>query len=277
VGNTWLCDKGGWITKPALWTWFSAAVVMSSVITGLLSSIKRFFFLTFFGMVEIFRLDSTQFPRHLMHFDNGYRAFMAVALLAHRHRSPVLAMAREIKFGTVPLAQHNIRGRGGGGGGGGESGGGEGGGESGGESGGGRQLPRTQSGQQLARAMMGISIRRREEQDDQQAGQDVESGGVTAQPQPQGSAGGGTQGGGERSASERAAEQRQALIRAKRARTRWHLARTLLNNPGLVAERADAREAAAAAAAARAAAEAKGESSMAEMVHDAMAVALGLE
>ena len=160
-------------------------------------------------------------------------------------------------------------------GGGGESGGGEGGGESGGS----RQLPRTQSGQQLARAMMGINIRRREEQG-QQAGQDVESGGVTAQPQPQGSAGGGSQqGGGERSASEkeRAAEQRQALIRAKRARTRWHLDRTLLNNPGLVAERADARESASAAAAARAAAEAKGESSMAEMVHDAMAVALGLD
>ena len=44
IGAKWLSD-GYFIRHPLRWTWYTSAVVMSAVVTGIAASIKRFVFL----------------------------------------------------------------------------------------------------------------------------------------------------------------------------------------------------------------------------------------
>ena len=115
VGDRWLSD-GYWIDKPVRWTWYSSVVVMASVITGLVASVKRFVFLTAFSLASVMVLDTTRFPTDFANFDQGYTSFMAVAMLNHRHKSPVLAMARDLRFGKCNVSAEQDEGGGGGGG-----------------------------------------------------------------------------------------------------------------------------------------------------------------
>eukprot|EP00937_MAST-01D_sp_MAST-1D-sp2_P003940 g3940.t1 len=97
VGNRQL-SNGYWIRKPAAWGWFSAVCALPSVITGIVASIKRFAYLLVIALASVVTLDSTMFPPAFTSLDSGYSAFMAVAALQHRHRSPVLTTAREAVF-----------------------------------------------------------------------------------------------------------------------------------------------------------------------------------
>ena len=98
VGNRWL-SNGYWIRNPGGWTLFSTVVMMSSVVTGLAASVKRFVFLIAFALGSVLRLDSTRFPSRLVSYDQGYSSFMSVIMLRHRHCSPVISVARELRFG----------------------------------------------------------------------------------------------------------------------------------------------------------------------------------
>ena len=98
VANRLLSD-GYWIKHPRLWVCYSSMMVMASVVSGIAASIKRFFFLTAFSLVSVMTLDTTHFPEKLTALDSGYTAFMSLVMMRHRHRSPVLSTARDVRFG----------------------------------------------------------------------------------------------------------------------------------------------------------------------------------
>eukprot|EP00937_MAST-01D_sp_MAST-1D-sp2_P000287 g287.t1 len=98
IGNRRLSD-GYWIYRPKAWAWFSSTGALPSVITGIVGSIKRFAYLLLISLASVATLDSTNFPPELAGMDQGYNAFMAVAIMQHRHRSPVLTTARDKIFG----------------------------------------------------------------------------------------------------------------------------------------------------------------------------------
>ena len=100
-----MLSDGYWIFKPEAWTWFSSVCALASVITGIVASVKRFIILIAISLASVFKLDATYFPHLLVSFDSGYTAFMSVAAMQHRHRSPVLSMAREKMFDNSKSTQ----------------------------------------------------------------------------------------------------------------------------------------------------------------------------